>query len=297
MTIEVTCPCGAKLSVKLELSGKQVRCPTCSNTMTVPIRPTSLEKIRVTCRCGGAFKANAELAGEKVSCPKCGQSLAIPAPATVLTDPSTAAGPTDDPLGLGAIGFDASTVPALPRPEPVVPQPVDRPNPGRSSGTNSGRSPRGSTASSNPLDMVAGGFAVLHGVIACVGVIQMITTMARASSVIGVRAFAPLNLLGLVLSIVVSGCILMAGIGILTGRKKWALEFGQPASIVYLALLALSCMTMIWAAVQLNRVEALVPGVSRSITTGYIAAIPRMMASAIGPILLIVISSRSKGRR
>jgi len=261
--------------------------------MTVPIRPAALEKIRVTCQCGGAFKANAQLAGKSVSCPTCGQPLSIPAPSVVQPEPLETTGPTDDPLGLGAIGFDESTVPAVPRPEPVVEQPT-----GRSTSTgNSGGARRRSTADSSPLDMVAGGFAVLHGIIAVIGVFQMISAMARAASVIGVRAFASFGMLGFVVSTVVSGCIFISGIGILTQRKKWALEFGQPASIVYLALLALSCLTMIWAAVQLSRVEALVPGLGGSMRNAYIAMIPRMLAMSIGPILLIVISSRSKRRR
>src|SRR5438045_4316554 len=46
MPIELTCQCGRDLYLRDELAGKQVRCPDCLRTLTVPyaIRPVVLEE-------------------------------------------------------------------------------------------------------------------------------------------------------------------------------------------------------------------------------------------------------------
>ena len=46
MPIEFTCECGRDLYLRDELAGKQVRCPDCRRTLTVPyaIRPVVLEE-------------------------------------------------------------------------------------------------------------------------------------------------------------------------------------------------------------------------------------------------------------
>src|SRR5438552_1073441 len=48
MPIELTCQCGRDLYLRDELAGKQVRCPDCLRTLTVPyaIRPVVLEEAR-----------------------------------------------------------------------------------------------------------------------------------------------------------------------------------------------------------------------------------------------------------
>lgn len=46
MPIELTCECGRDLYLRDELAGKQIRCPDCQRTLTVPyaIRPVVLEE-------------------------------------------------------------------------------------------------------------------------------------------------------------------------------------------------------------------------------------------------------------
>src|SRR5262245_64359541 len=46
MPIEMTCACGRDLYLRDELAGKQIRCPDCQRTVTVPfaIRPVVLQE-------------------------------------------------------------------------------------------------------------------------------------------------------------------------------------------------------------------------------------------------------------
>lgn len=46
MSIRVECACGRKLSIKDEMAGRRVKCPTCENVLTVPkasAKPKSIE--------------------------------------------------------------------------------------------------------------------------------------------------------------------------------------------------------------------------------------------------------------
>ncbi len=275
MAIELICECGAKLKAKPELAGKQVKCPTCAKTMTVP-KPA--EVIRVSCQCGKVFKANAKLAGKKMSCPSCGQPLSIPDDMAVV-DPLSLASAADDPLGLGDI--DAAALPALPRTERSLPtrRPVSRPKSSKSAD-------RPRNGNSTVVDMVAGGFAVLHGVIAAYGILQMISLIVRNPGGIGLSTLFSLGMIQFLLSAIASICILVAGIGVLTHRKKWALEFGMPASFVYFGLLAIPLLIMVFAMMTVGAFANL-----------FLATIPKMVVSAIGPAMLIYISRTPKRRR
>ncbi len=275
MAIELICECGAKLKAKPELAGKQVKCPTCAKTMTVP-KPA--EVIRVSCQCGKVFKANAKLAGKKMSCPSCGQPLSIPDDMAVV-DPLSLASAADDPLGLGDI--DAAALPALPRTERSLPtrRPVSRPKSSKSAD-------RPRNGNSTVVDMVAGGFAVLHGVIAAYGILQMISLIVRNPRVFGLSTLFSLAMIPFLLSAIASVCILVAGIGVLTHRKKWALEFGMPASFVYFGLLAIPLLIMVFAMMTVGAFANL-----------FLATIPKMVVSAIGPAMLIYISRTPKRRR
>ncbi len=275
MAIELICECGAKLKAKPELAGKQVKCPTCAKTMTVP-KPA--EVIRVSCQCGKVFKANAKLAGKKMSCPSCGQPLSIPDDMAVV-DPLSLASAADDPLGLGDI--DAAALPALPRTERSLPtrRPVSRPKSSKSAD-------RPRNGNSTVVDMVAGGFAVLHGVIAAYGILQVISLIVRNPRVFGLSTLFSLAMIPFLLSAIASVCILVAGIGVLTHRKKWALEFGMPASFVYFGLLAIPLLIMVFAMMTVGAFANL-----------FLATIPKMVVSAIGPAMLIYISRTPKRRR
>ncbi|HIF33466.1 MAG TPA: hypothetical protein EYQ75_17840 [Planctomycetaceae bacterium] len=284
MAIELICECGAKLKAKPELAGKQVKCPTCAKTMTVP-KPA--EVIRVSCQCGKVFKANAKLAGKKMSCPSCGQPLSIPDDMAVV-DPLSLASAADDPLGLGDI--DAAALPALPRTERSLPtrRPVSRPKSSKSAD-------RPRNGNSTVVDMVAGGFAVLHGVIAAYGILQMISLIVRNPRVFGLSTLFSLAMIPFLLSAIASVCILVAGIGVLTHRKKWALEFGMPASFVYFGLLAFALLKLVWAIMSLGA-----PGANiflAMIPKMVVSMIPKMVVSAIGPAMLIYISRTPKRRR
>lgn len=75
--ISATCSCGQRLVAKKEMAGKTVRCPRCSNPLTLP----GPVKIEASCQhCGQQFMANEDLAGKVVKCPMCTRPLTVPVP-------------------------------------------------------------------------------------------------------------------------------------------------------------------------------------------------------------------------
>jgi hypothetical protein len=247
--------------------------------------------IEVNCECGAKLKAKPELSGKRVKCPTCAKTLTVPDTSTPLAGPLVAADAADDPLGLGAIAFDSSSIPAKPRTEQTlpVPRPVDRPNSTGRSDRSRGAHTRGSTS----LDMVAGGFSVLHGVMASYNAIQMILMLGKASLLVGPQVIFSFTILQSFASAIASVCILVAGIGLLAQRKKWALKLGLPASIVFLVLMGLNCAWFLWFMVMMAKIE----GLALLSITVFIRMLPRFIAFSIGPALLIYISQSSNPRR
>ncbi|MCA9122313.1 MAG: serine/threonine protein kinase [Planctomycetaceae bacterium] len=75
--ISATCLCGQRLVAKKEMAGKTVRCPRCSNPISLP----GPVRIEATCRhCGQQFMANEDLAGKVVKCPMCTRPITVPVP-------------------------------------------------------------------------------------------------------------------------------------------------------------------------------------------------------------------------
>ncbi|MBI2477347.1 MAG: hypothetical protein HYV60_01455 [Planctomycetia bacterium] len=69
---------------KKEMAGKTVRCPRCSNPLTLP----GPFKIETSCRhCGQRFMADEDLAGKVVKCPMCTRpiTVAVPGGSQVVT--------------------------------------------------------------------------------------------------------------------------------------------------------------------------------------------------------------------
>lgn len=83
MSIEFGCQCGKRLKVAAELAGKQVRCPGCSDVLTVPQQQPaaaagSADRIMMTCQCGQQLRVKSELAGKRVRCSACQQPVLVP---------------------------------------------------------------------------------------------------------------------------------------------------------------------------------------------------------------------------
>ena len=109
--VRAQCSCGAAFEVKPELAGKQVKCPKCGQTFTVPATAPAATQQSVgvvTCSCGSRFQPQPHLAGKSVPCPKCGQVLSIP-PSQPATNNLGV-----DPLGLPANLGIGQAMPAQP---------------------------------------------------------------------------------------------------------------------------------------------------------------------------------------
>ncbi len=75
--ISATCTCGQRLVAKREMAGKTVRCPSCSNPLSLP----GPVKIDTGCNgCGQQFMADEDLAGKVVKCPMCTRPITVPMP-------------------------------------------------------------------------------------------------------------------------------------------------------------------------------------------------------------------------
>jgi serine/threonine protein kinase len=75
--ISATCACGQRLVAKKEMAGKTVRCPICSNPLTLP----GPVKIDTNCQhCGQRFMADEDLAGKVVKCPMCTRPITVQSP-------------------------------------------------------------------------------------------------------------------------------------------------------------------------------------------------------------------------
>lgn len=89
MPIPVTCSCGKRFAAPDNLAGKRVKCPACSQTLTIP-QPASSSTapeaaaqpnaIRVRCECGKTLTVKQELAGKAIKCPACGKPVRVGAP-------------------------------------------------------------------------------------------------------------------------------------------------------------------------------------------------------------------------
>lgn len=121
MAIIAACNCGKSFKAKPELAGKRVKCPSCGESIQIPVasgvapmeNAAATSPIAVTCQCGKSFKAPPKLAGKQVVCPACKSAVSIPHPQPVVED-LLAGGDLDDPLGatgddpLGNLGDLAS---------------------------------------------------------------------------------------------------------------------------------------------------------------------------------------------
>lgn len=101
--IKVTCSCGHQLSVKTELQGKKVKCPKCSQVVSVPKpeSPGSDSGTHITVKCGKCGKrlgVGVKFAGKTIKCSQCSAPIKIPLAAAADSDP--------------AIGKSSSTPPA-----------------------------------------------------------------------------------------------------------------------------------------------------------------------------------------
>ena len=249
--------------------------------------------IELTCECGAKLKAKPELSGQLVKCPTCDTTMTVPSrPAdSEAFRVSCQCGKTfaaNAKLAGKKLACPSCGLPSLPRAEPAIPakQSVGRPDGSR----------RRKQAGSTLVDMVAGGFAVLHGAIAGYGLLQLVSLIVRVPGAFGPRALFSLGMLQFLVSTIASTCILVAGIGVLMKRKKWALEFGMPASFVYFGRLAFTLINLVWAmnALEESGMNLLGEGYFMNL---FLAMVPEMVASSIGPALLIYISLRSERRR
>jgi hypothetical protein len=97
MPLLLNCSCGKQLRVPDEFAGKRIKCPACSEVLTVPepaaaayagsgvtARPSPSSAapaggaIRFSCSCGKVMQARAEFAGRNTRCPACQSTLTIP---------------------------------------------------------------------------------------------------------------------------------------------------------------------------------------------------------------------------
>lgn len=80
----VSCQCGKRLNVKDELAGKQVRCPGCSELVSVPKEQSknasvgTPQMITFSCACGAPLRVGYELVGKMIRCPKCSATNRVP---------------------------------------------------------------------------------------------------------------------------------------------------------------------------------------------------------------------------
>jgi ribosomal protein S27E len=87
--MEVVCLCGQRLMAKRELAGKRVKCPRCSDVVTLPSHAAANSSPRhlvVACHhCGQRFLARGDLAGKAVRCAVCGRPLTVPKPGEAIS--------------------------------------------------------------------------------------------------------------------------------------------------------------------------------------------------------------------
>lgn len=96
MTIKISCQCGKRLAVQSRLAGKRIRCPSCSEPISVPMQQSSstsdrtdtasitnrqgatnpAKLISVQCNCGARLRIKNGLVGQSLKCPKCGSPIA-----------------------------------------------------------------------------------------------------------------------------------------------------------------------------------------------------------------------------
>jgi ribosomal protein S27E len=109
-TIDVKWGCGGAFQANPELAGKRIKCPKCSQPLTIP-NPNAAANSQSTnaapqnagqpivahCACGAGFKAPPHLAGQQVQCPQCRQPMMVPSHAA----PQNNLGPmpTNNPFG------------------------------------------------------------------------------------------------------------------------------------------------------------------------------------------------------
>ena len=113
VSIQTKCACGATFKAKSEMAGKRVKCPACSQPLTVPNPVESRTAIDVVCQCGKSLRAKPALVGKQVKCPACGQPLVVQAPVQGVEErqlDDLIAGDIsgDDPLGLD-LGLELGT--------------------------------------------------------------------------------------------------------------------------------------------------------------------------------------------
>jgi uncharacterized paraquat-inducible protein A len=71
--VKMTCRCGCKLMIPLNVSHRQIKCPKCHST----VKLADDNFIRITCHCGMEFKVPLILEGKYGTCPKCHEKLKI----------------------------------------------------------------------------------------------------------------------------------------------------------------------------------------------------------------------------
>jgi DNA-directed RNA polymerase subunit RPC12/RpoP len=138
--------CGFKKAVDDKYAGKNVRCPKCSNPVTVstqqiqtPAQTANLIKIYCPL-CNKKIAVPAQYAGKRVKCPSCKnpllveppQSNTVPAVESIPADPAPAPipQPLDDVMGLAAMENSAKPVDLPPEMRPApMPQETPRSSP------------------------------------------------------------------------------------------------------------------------------------------------------------------------
>lgn len=110
MLLRFSCVCGNSLLSPARHAGKRVRCPICSEPLTVPespaetpagdrnvpeaILPSPLKgAVAFSCSCGTTLQARVERAGSAAKCPSCGTRLMIPGSSTTVLAPPAATNP------------------------------------------------------------------------------------------------------------------------------------------------------------------------------------------------------------
>jgi hypothetical protein len=115
MPILLPCSCGKQLRIPDDFAGKRIKCPACSEILTVPDAALTPARtgvvahsvpapvggmLRFSCTCGKVMQAKSEFAGRSTRCPACQSTLTIPG-----------AGEIDPRISTGLPGGGGPTLP------------------------------------------------------------------------------------------------------------------------------------------------------------------------------------------
>lgn len=287
MPIDQTCKCGAKLRVKDAFSGREIKCPRCSETMVIRKPKVAEEVISVRCQCGKAFQAKVSMAGKNFSCTACHQPVSIPKPSQVTLD-TVPTFESELPSSNLSTFFDESiphfglpTAPHVPYQAPMVhsnfgesgtskkPLAKKLPSKGMAFAPNFNQ---------EPLVLITAIFCILFG-------LGRVMVFGGLGLLLSSGAFLSIGGLIYIANTLICLGILAAGVGILF-EQDWAVNVGQIAASMYFV------MVMVNAAIFLGSIGLLAESDATALGGVVIRYFSFLIGESVAPGLLLYVTFR-----